>query len=54
MGQCVFIFRVKQSVNEAMPDDRCIIGVDDGVGGDSHWMGLWCTGSDVEGWLAGD
>jgi len=41
-------------VKKAMPDDICIIGVDDGDGGDSRRMGLWCTGSDVEGWVAGE
>jgi len=28
--------------------------MDDGDGGDSRWMGLWYTGSDVEGWVAGE
>ena len=53
-------------MKKAVPDDMCmyvymcvcvcvcIIGMDDGDGGNSRWMGLCYTGSDVEGWVAGE
>ena len=57
MGQGVFIFRVKQSVTKAVPDDThtyIYIYIYIYIYRDGGDSGLRYTGSDIEGWVAGE